>query len=292
MAKSIGKFMGVGNNSTSAYGSETDILKYLNEYDTSQVDSAYKNMASLGNQLSTQLSERPNYVYSVNASDDEAKRVENATYQNAVSKITPQFEAQQRQLETRLQNQGILPGSEAYNSAMNNLLSQQNSAYSQAAFDSIAAGQNTYTNNLNNQIAAGNFQNTARMLPLDEISALLQNSKSGYDIAMDKYGIANKVDSRISQNQTMNEDSRLSSGVSALTSVAKLATMFSDEDLKQNIVEVGRLYNGLPVYLYTYKGDNVPQIGLLAQDVAYHNPLAVFVDESGFMKVNYALACR
>lgn len=292
MAKSIGKFMGVGNNSTSAYGSETDILKYLNEYDTSQVDSAYKNMASLGNQLSTQLSERPNYVYSVNASDDEAKRVENATYQNAVSKITPQFEAQQRQLETRLQNQGILPGSEAYNSAMNNLLSQQNSAYSQAAFDSIAAGQNTYTNNLNNQIAAGNFQNTARMLPLDEISALLQNSKSGYDIAMDKYGIANKVDSRISQNQTMNEDSRLSSGISALTSAAKLATMFSDEDLKQNIVEVGRLYNGLPVYLYTYKGDNVPQIGLLAQDVVYHNPLAVFVDESGFMKVNYALACR
>ena len=69
MAKSIGKFMGVGNNSTSTYGSETDILKYLNEYDTSQVDSAYKNMASLGNQLSTQLSERPNYVYSVNASD-------------------------------------------------------------------------------------------------------------------------------------------------------------------------------------------------------------------------------
>lgn len=292
MAKSIGKFMGVGNNSTSAYGSETDILKYLNEYDTSQVDSAYKNMASLGNQLSTQLSERPNYVYSVNASDDEAKRVENATYQNAVSKITPQFEAQQRQLETRLQNQGILPGSEAYNSAMNNLLSQQNSAYSQAAFDSIAAGQNTYTNNLNNQIAAGNFQNTARMLPLDEISALLQNTQSGYDIAMDKYGIANKVDSRISQNKTMNEDSRLSSGISALTSAAKLATMFSDEDLKQNIVEVGRLYNGLPVYLYTYKGDNVHQIGLLAQDVAYHNPLAVFVDESGFMKVNYALACR
>jgi len=292
MVKSIGKFMGVGNNSTSAYGSEKDILKYLNEYDTSQADNAYKNMASLGNQLSSQLSERPDYIYSVTVSDDEAKRIENATYQNAVSKIAPQFESQQRQLETRLQNQGISPGSEAYNSAMNNLMAQQNNAYVQAAFDSISAGQNAYSNNLSNQIAAGNFQNSARMLPISEISSLLQNTQSGYDVAMDKYSIANKIDSRIAQNKTMNEDARLSSGMSALTSVAKLASMFSDEDLKQNIVEVGRLYNGLPVYLYTYKGDNIPQIGLLAQDVAYHNPMAVFVDESGFMKVNYALACR
>ena len=296
MSKSVGKLLGVGNAKTGYYGSEQEVLKFLNDYDTSQVDSAYKNMAQLGNQMSSQLSNRPGYVYSVNGSADAAQRAENAAYQSAVSRLTPQFEDRRRQLETQLQNQGLSVGSEAYQKAMNDLEQQQNDAYTQAAYQSVQQGQNAYTNSLNNQIAAGNFQNSAQMLPINEILSLLSNSKSGYDVAMDKYNVANRADLRSASNSAANADARNSVGWNAVNSAASLAgiaasALFSDEDLKQNIVEVGRLYNGLTVYLYTYRGDNVPHIGLLAQEVAYHRPEAVSVDESGYMKVNYALAC-
>lgn len=288
MSKSIGKFLGAGIASTGTYGSEQEVLKYLNNYDTSQADAANKNMAAAANQLSSNLNSRPNYIYSVDGSDAAAQRAETAAYQSAIGKITPQYDAMRRQLETRLQNQGIGVGSEAYNSAMNSLDSAQSNAYTQAAYDSIAAGQNAFTNSLNNQIAAGNFQNSARMLPITEIQNLLQNSKSGYDVAMDKFNIANNRDVRVDTNKTNNAASQNATGWNTMLN---LASIFSDEDLKENITEVGKLYNGLPVYLYNYKGDHVPHIGLLAQQVAFINPDAVFVDENGYMKVNYALAC-
>lgn len=291
MAKSIGKILGAGGASNSRFSSENEVLNYLNNYNTTQVDNAYQNMADLGNQMSKELNNRSGYVYSVSGSADDARRVEDATYQNAVDKITPQFNAMRRQLETRLQNQGLSTNSEAYQNALNNLDQQQANAYSQAAYDSITAGQNAYTNSLNNQISAGNFQNSAQMLPINEILTLLQNSKSGYDVAMDKYNISSKADNRIAENKFYNSQAQNQFGWQALGNLLGFSSMFSDSDLKQDIIEVGRLYNGLPVYLYTYKGDNVPHIGLLAQQVAYVRPEAVFVDKSGYLKVNYGLAC-
>lgn len=290
MSKSVGKLLGVGNAKTGYYGSEQDVLNYLDNYDTSQTDSTYNNMATLGNQMTTELSNRPGYVYSVNGSDDAARRAETATYQSAVSQITPQFDSRRRQLETQLQNQGLSVGSEAYQSAMNNLEQQQNDAYTQAAYQAIQQGQNAYTNSLNNQIAAGNFQNSAQILPVNEILSLLSNSKSGYDVAMDKYNVANKADLRSSAASEANTNARNSVGWNVIN--AGLGALFSDEDLKENIIEVGRLYNGLKVYLFTYRGDTVPHIGLLAQEVVQMRPEAVSVEKNGYMKVNYALACR
>ena len=290
MSKSVGKLLGVGNAKTGYYGSEQDVLKFLNDYDTSQTDSAYSNMATLGNQMTTELSNRPGYVYSVDGSDAAAQRAENAAYQSAVNRLTPEFDSRRRQLETKLQNQGLSVGSEAYQSAMNSLEQQQNDAYKQAAYQAVQQGQNAYTNSLNNQIAAGNFQNSAQILPVNEILSLLSNSKSGYDVAMDKYNIANKADLRSAAASEANANAQNSAGWSVIN--AGLGALFSDEDLKENIVEVGRLYNGLKVYLFTYRGDTVPHIGLLAQEVVQVRPEAVSVEKNGYMKVNYALACR
>lgn len=290
MSKSVGKLLGVGNAKTGYYGSEQDVLKFLNDYDTSQTDSAYSNMATLGNQMTTELSNRPGYVYSVDGSDAAAQRAENAAYQSAVNRLTPEFDSRRRQLETKLQNQGLSVGSEAYQSAMNSLEQQQNDAYTQAAYQAVQQGQKAYTNSLNNQIAAGNFQNSAQILPVNEILSLLSNSKSGYDVAMDKYNIANKADLRSAAASEANANAQNSAGWSVIN--AGLGALFSDEDLKENIVEVGRLYNGLKVYLFTYRGDTVPHIGLLAQEVVQVRPEAVSVEKNGYMKVNYALACR
>ena len=66
--------------------------------------------------------------------------------------------------------------------------------------------------------------------------------------------------------------------------------MFSDARVKKNIVPVGRLDNGLTVYLFNYIGEEIPQIGLIAQEVAEYRPEAVMQDEYGLLHVNYALA--
>ena len=51
--------------------------------------------------------------------------------------------------------------------------------------------------------------------------------------------------------------------------------MLSDKRTKTDIRKVGRLDNGLPVYVYKYKGTVNPQMGVMAQDVERQNPNAV-----------------
>lgn len=48
--------------------------------------------------------------------------------------------------------------------------------------------------------------------------------------------------------------------------------------------------NGLTVYCFNYKGDNRPQIGLLAQEVQKIKPEAVAENEDGYLMVRYDLA--
>jgi hypothetical protein len=61
--------------------------------------------------------------------------------------------------------------------------------------------------------------------------------------------------------------------------------------VKENISEVGKLHNGLPVYIYNYIGDNTPQIGVMAQDVEKVNKDAV-VTVDGIKHVFYRKAVQ
>lgn len=63
----------------------------------------------------------------------------------------------------------------------------------------------------------------------------------------------------------------------------------SDERLKEDIHEVGRMHDGLPVYSYRYRGDPTPRMGLMAQDVEKVRPDAVH-DIGGFKAVDYGKA--
>jgi hypothetical protein len=65
----------------------------------------------------------------------------------------------------------------------------------------------------------------------------------------------------------------------------------SDINVKENISQVGMLDNGLPVYLFNYKGDNTPQIGLMAQDVEKVNKDAV-TEIDGVKQVYYTKAVK
>jgi hypothetical protein len=64
-------------------------------------------------------------------------------------------------------------------------------------------------------------------------------------------------------------------GSAAASILGALPFLFSDARMKEDLVQVGSLHDGTPVYSYTYVGDPTPRIGLLAQDVERRRPDAV-----------------
>lgn len=66
-----------------------------------------------------------------------------------------------------------------------------------------------------------------------------------------------------------------------------LASMFSDRRIKENITEVGKYENGLPMYEFNYIGDGTRYRGVMAQDVAEVFPDAVATNKQGVMSVDY-----
>jgi hypothetical protein len=65
--------------------------------------------------------------------------------------------------------------------------------------------------------------------------------------------------------------------------------MFSDARLKENIKPVGETYDGLTTYTYNYKGDDTPQMGVMAQEVERKKPEALGPTINGFKTVRYGL---
>lgn len=215
MSKSIGKLLGSGNVGT--YGYENNYINYLKNYNTSNVDNTLYNMTSAAQNLSSDLTGLQNYQFDVNQSDAARERMENATYQSYVDKLIPQYEQQTSSLATQLANQGIPVGSEAYQRAMQGLQSAQNSALNDAAYQSVKAGQDAYSQSLADNINAAQFNNTARQNYINLIQSLLDGSISGYDNTANLYGIQSGVERR----RTAAQQSGLDNGLKLVDSLAK-----------------------------------------------------------------------
>jgi Chaperone of endosialidase len=62
----------------------------------------------------------------------------------------------------------------------------------------------------------------------------------------------------------------------------------SDIRLKQDIVPLGRLDNGIGVYRFRYKGnDHATYVGVIAQEVQAIVPNAVSRGRGGYLRVDY-----
>lgn len=64
----------------------------------------------------------------------------------------------------------------------------------------------------------------------------------------------------------------------------------SDRRLKEKIKRIGTAENSLPIYSFHYKGDPIPHIGFMADEVEKLHPEAVSEDANGFKLVDYELA--
>lgn len=89
--------------------------------------------------------------------------------------------------------------------------------------------------------------------------------------------------------ETTQKDDPLKTILGAVIGGGTLLAKMSDARVKEDISRVGYADNGLPIYLYRYKGSPRFEIGLMAQDVEKVAPQAV-EEVDGLKLVNYAKA--
>ena len=111
------------------------------------------------------------------------------TAQEAImSRLEPSLAKQRTSTETQLINQGLRPGTEAYDNAIQLLGQQENDARTQAALTGINLDTSANAQMYNQALQAGQFENTAqqqalaqaiqgRQMPLNEITALMSGSQ-------------------------------------------------------------------------------------------------------------------
>jgi hypothetical protein len=88
-------------------------------------------------------------------------------------RLQPQLQQQQASVETRLANQGIMPGSEAYNRAKTQLAQQQNDLLTSAQVGGMDVGLRANQQGFNQQLAQSN-------LPIQQLGAFNQATQPGY----------------------------------------------------------------------------------------------------------------
>jgi hypothetical protein len=63
--------------------------------------------------------------------------------------------------------------------------------------------------------------------------------------------------------------------------------VYSDIRLKRDVLQVGRLENGLRLYRFRYRWCDKLYVGVMAHEVEMIDPEAVSTDDDGFLRVNY-----
>jgi len=127
----------------------------------------YQNNASLGlgNQTNQALN-RVGQTLSQPFDYGSVQDVQDASYKAQTDRLDPQWEQRQQSTETQLVNQGLRPGTEAYDNAMRDFNYGRTDAYGQARQNAINTAPQTY------QMAA-----SLRNQPLNELNALRTGSQ-------------------------------------------------------------------------------------------------------------------
>lgn len=199
-------------------------------------------------------------------------------------RLDPMLEQQDEALRTRLANQGIKVGTEAYDREMASQGQNRNDAYNQL----ILSGHGQ----------AFQEGQTMRNQPINEITALMSGSQVSQPQFMgtnmptipttDTAGIISNYDNQRMQ-QWQAEMAQRNSLLGGLFGLGSSFIMASDERVKENIEPLGKV-EGHNVYAYDYKGkfdDGEKHIGVMAQEVEEKRPDAVLTGKDGVKRVHY-----
>ena len=192
-------------------------------------------------------------------------------------------------MRSRDLNAGIGQGSQAWANDYRDFNQGKNDAYLQA----VAQGGNTAGQALQQETAL-------RSVPLNEANALLtgsqvnapqlQQTQSPQIAPTDVVGAYNNSFNGQMQAynaQVANQSAQMGGLFGLAGTLGGAALRWSDRRLKRDIVQIGALTSGLPVYEFRYIGEEDRHIGVMAQDVIKVLPEAVHTDPAGFMMVDY-----
>jgi hypothetical protein len=228
---------------------------------------------------------------------------------NLMTRLQPQFDQRRGALETQLANQGFVPGTQAYNTAMDEYNRSYNDALIQADIQSTGIAGQQYGLETTDRDRAINEMLMQRQQPLAELSAFMSGSQptmpgfiaapQGQIAAPDLQGMqlaaANAQNSanQNAYNQQMGTYNANMQGLYGLGGAGLKAAGYawSDRRLKRDVEKIGKLENGLNVYSFRYLWDDKHTVGLMADEVKAIHPTAV-INVGGYDAVNYAEAVR
>ena len=147
-----------------------NIMNYYQNLDTSLADSVVNNLSNAGVDLSQNLTDRISSVMGDETARQEAILANFNAYQDL---MTPTFDAQTNNLHTKLLNQGLGVGTEAYQQAMNDLNQTQNLALNQAAYNAVNLGNEAYNDSIELALKNANLNNNVRNSEIAELYKLM-----------------------------------------------------------------------------------------------------------------------
>jgi hypothetical protein len=206
-----------------------------------------------------------------------------------MQRLAPQMQQQQESLDVKLANQGIVPGTEAYNRAQTQLSQQQNDLRNQAQISGLSAGNTLFQQGLQGAQFGNQAQQQMQQNRLQNAQLANQANQQGYTQALTNYNLPLNTLSALRSGSQVQNPSFVNVPQQATTSGADIlgasqmgfnAQMgdfnaqsaernnmmqglmglggagimkYSDIRMKENIKQIHWLPNGLPVYEYEYK---------------------------------------
>jgi hypothetical protein len=228
------------------------------------------------------------------------------TGQEAImSRLNPSLARQRVSTETNLINQGLRPGTEAYDNAIRMLGEQETDARTQAVVQGLNLDIGANAQGFNQAVQSGQFGNTAqqqalaeaiqqRQMPLNEITALMSGSQiqnpqfgayQGSTVAPPPIFQATQSQGAFDANSYNQQVASANANTAGLYSLGGAAIKASDRRLKSNIVRIGTHPIGVGIYEYDIFGGR--QIGVMAQELMEVMPEAVIQHPSGYLMVDY-----
>lgn len=242
-----------------------------------QNDAASLNLSTLGNDLSGTLGQQLTGNFELG---NEA--VESRLFELGSARLDPMFAQRDEDLRTRLANQGIKAGSQAYDREMALAGQQQNDAYNQLLLQGRGqAAQELLTedNQRINQIGA--LLSGGQVSQPNFMTGASVNGIQGTDNAAI---IANADNAKL--NAWGQSQAAMGSAIGGIGGLFSL----SDERAKEDKQKIGETEDGMGIYSFKYKGKPKTEIGLMAQEVKKKKPGAVKKRPDGLFAVDYGKA--
>lgn len=232
--------------------------------------------------------------------DSTQQAVQDAMYKRQSQYLDPQFDIAQKALDAKLANSGFQIGNEGYDKAQSQFGDTRQKAYADARDSAIGQGA---TLGLAQRQQAVAEALAARNQPINELSALM----SGSQVSQPQFSPSNAqpiagspvFDATQAQQNAALQQFGIQSGMYNSTlggllglggagAMGVLGATLSDRRLKKNIRRIGIHPLGIGIYSFDYLND-VPAVGLMADEVERVRPDAVLTLDSGYKAINYKI---